>query len=97
MKIQFEGSLECVLAEINNFVSDVAGRKNVLNNDVIIPVRNNKRFTEFEIDFIINNYKKKSIIWIAKKLSRDKTSIYNQLTKLYKKGLSKKNNRVKKI
>lgn len=60
------------------------------------PHRKNKPWSDFEIKYIVDNYKSKSIPWIAGKLGRKPQDIYNQLTKLYKNGLVKKANRASK-
>lgn len=99
MKITFEGNFVQVINEIRTFL---ISNENVISiegfkTEVKLPIRNKKHFTEFELDFIKDNYKKKSIIWIAAKLSRKKEQIYSQLNKLYKFGLPTKNNKSKNL
>jgi len=65
--------------------------------DFKLAPRQNKTWTEFEINFLTDNYQKKNIRWIAGKLCRKPQGVYSMLNNMYKKGLKKKNNRVKTI
>ena len=101
MKIEFEGNVVNVINEMRVFLkiseSCISIEGSSFKKDIKLPVRNKKKFTEFELDFIRDNYKAKSIIWIAAKLSRKKEAIYTQLVKMYKKGLPRKNNKTKNL
>lgn len=66
-----------------------------LNDKFKLSPRKNKTWTEFEINFLTENYMAKNVPWIAGKLMREKRGVYQMLSKLYKKGLTKKNNLVK--
>lgn len=60
-----------------------------------IPVhmRKHKQWTEFEENFLIDNYRKKKISWIAKALSRQTSATQQKLVALRKKyKLPNKNN-----
>ena len=97
MKITFEGSIEDVLTEMKLFLkqeisqNETSTKLNVLDNfvKVRLPIRGKKKFTEFEFNFIKDNYRKKSVRWIAASLQRTETSIYQILSKMYKKGMPK--------
>lgn len=73
------------------------GEKEKLNENFKLTPRKGKAWTEFEINFLTENYKAKNIEWIAGKLYRDKRGVYQMLARLYKKGLTKKNNLVKSL
>lgn len=78
------------------YLTDVTGQNIKLANFKLCK-RNNKQWTEFELNFLVENYLKKNVKWIAGKLERKVTSVYAMLNILYKKGLRKKNNRIKNI
>jgi hypothetical protein len=71
--------------------------ENIIKNKFKIACRKNKAWTEYEINFLASNYLSKSIPWIAGKLQRNKTAVYQKLLILYKNGAKKKNNKVKNI
>lgn len=98
MKITFEGSIEDVLTEMKLFLkqeisqNETSTKFNILEHNFVkvrLPIRGKKKFTEFEFNFIKDNYRKKSVRWIAASLQRTETSIYQILSKMYKKGMPK--------
>jgi len=92
--------LEKVRTELN-IMSDqeeeALENEKIIRRKVSVRFRDGKQWTEFEINFLVENYQSKSIEWISKKLNRKKASINQKLFQMYKKGLAKKNNRVKNI
>ena len=54
--------------------------------------RKNKPWTDFEINYLRDNYKSKKVTWIAKALRRNKTAVHQKLFQMYKNELTKKNN-----
>ena len=61
-------------------------------------IRKNKMWTEFDINFLIDNYRKKKIVWIAEALQRPRIAVYQKLNSLYKEfNLPKINNKAKNL
>jgi len=66
-----------------NIVSD--DEENIIRNERAIKTkipqeqRTNKPFTEFEINFLIDNYRSKSTKWLAQALKRTNTSIQQKI------------------
>ena len=87
----------CVVNEMEQELKIVVPNDIVLDKDFKLAHRDGKTWTEFEINFLTENYKAKSIKWIAGKLKRKPQGVYMMLNKLYKKGLPKKNNRTKNL
>lgn len=54
------------------------------------PHRNRKTWTQFEIDYIVDNYFKFTANQISKKLNRSKTATCQMISKLRKKGFNVK-------
>lgn len=69
----------------------------IINNKFKLETRNGKSWTEFEINFLVENYRFKNCRWIGGKLGRKPTAVYQKLLTMYEKGLQKKRQRVKTI
>ena len=68
------------------------------NRKVNIGYRKKKAWTEFEKNFLLDNYKSKSTEWLAQKLNRPKNAIDQMLYKMYKElGIPKRIKRAKNI
>lgn len=92
----FSEMLEKIKLELNILneqEEEIRIKEECLRKKVSIAYRSNKKWTEFEIDFIKQNYMGKTNEWIAKKLGRKKTSISTALNKMYKSGLKRRSNR----
>jgi hypothetical protein len=65
------------------------------NPDFKLPktARKRKTWTEFELNFLTDNYRKKNIKWLAGSLNRPPSQVYATLHKMYAKGLPRKNKR----
>jgi len=59
--------------------------------------RTKKAWTEFELNFLTENYKLKKTRWIAKALHRPVQAIQQKLLQMYKKGLPRKQQRTKNL
>ena len=52
--------------------------------------RDRKSWTDFELNFLKENYHSKNLRWIGLKLRRNPKAIYQKLSQMYKQGLPKK-------
>ena len=58
--------------------------------------RDGKQWTDFELDFLRDNYACKNVEWLSKALHRKKIAIHQKLHQMYKAGLPKKQSRASK-
>lgn len=65
-------------------------RDHLISTRIIDTSRKNRRWTEFELQFLKDNYMIKSRAWIAESLHRPPNMITAKLQELYKKGLPRK-------
>lgn len=88
MKFQLNISFDS-LAELNNFFDDQANahlKEELSKPPAITPTRQHKRLTNFELDYIFENYHKYPTSAIAKSLHRTPSSVYQIMSKMLKSG-----------
>jgi len=102
-RITFEGNFEELCNQILEAAKCIHKDKTIITGspiklkDVKLAVRQNKKWTEFELNFLRDNYLAKRIPWIAAKLMRKPSSCYQMLNVMYSKGLRKKATRAGKV
>lgn len=65
-------------------------RDKLISTRIIDTTRKNRRWTDFELQFLRDNYMIKSRAWLAESLHRPPTIITAKLQELYKRGLARK-------
>ncbi len=90
--------IQNVKTELNLMEMEIENATNtdtILNKKFKLTSRKNKLWTEFELNFLTQNYLSKNCRWIAGKLQRPLPAVYTKLNTMYKKGLKIKRQKVK--
>lgn len=72
-------------------------RDHLISTRIIDTSRKNRRWTDFELQFLKDNYMVKSRAWLAESLHRPPTHITGKLEYMYKRGLQRKSKKNGKI
>ena len=71
--------------------------KRLSNTRLPRTTRANKKWTEFELEFLRDNYRSKNMKWIANALHRPRPAVSSKLHMMYNEGLPRKQSRVKNL
>ena len=92
VKLQFSSMLE-----LKNFVDQMTNSSVEVHSSIsepfVEPLRKNKLWTQFELDYLVSNYYKFKAKAIAKSLQRPTTAVRSKINQLLTRGLLKKKNR----
>ena len=72
-------------------------RDKLISTRIIDTTRKNRRWSDFELQFLKDNYQIKSRAWLAESLHRPPAIITSKLQEMYKKGLPRKTKRDGKV